>query len=139
MFQVGAAGKMESAIDNRSMLGENLAPIGQELGVIMLPYLMGFQTRPEINMHAVRILTLWPGSASRRLRLGAWLHRAGQGEQEQRAQYPRGSGPDVISSARQSSLPRGGLNDIISKCKLFSRPLQYLTGQSVYMGGWKMC
>ena len=36
VFQVGAAWRMQSAIDDGAMLGQNLAPIGEELRVIVL-------------------------------------------------------------------------------------------------------
>src|SRR5579875_2080231 len=70
VFQVSAAWRMQSAIDHRAVFGQDFAPIRKKLRIVVFAGQMRFQAGPNIDVHAVWILALWPGSR-RRLRSGA--------------------------------------------------------------------
>lgn len=108
-FEVGAAGGLQSAGDDGSTFRQKLAPVGKELWVVMLAQAMGFQTRPDIDMHAVGVLALRRRRGLRArsaspLRQGISLHRPCQEQQkqsaEQKMQDPR-FGKFVIRPARR--------------------------------------
>ena len=50
---------MQGTIDHGAMLGENLAPVSEELWVVVLSGKMGLEARPDIYVHSVRILMPW--------------------------------------------------------------------------------
>ena len=56
MLEIGSARPMQRPIHDGSMLGENLAPICQKLRIVMLTGKVRLQSRPDIDMHALRIL-----------------------------------------------------------------------------------
>ena len=66
MFEIGSARGMQRAIDDGSAFGQKLAPIGKELRVIVLTRQMRFKSGPDVNVHAVGILSRHPGSGLRR-------------------------------------------------------------------------
>jgi hypothetical protein len=54
---------MQRTIDNGSVLGEDLAPVGQKLWIVMLANLVRFQPSLEVHVHPVGVLAPWPGCA----------------------------------------------------------------------------
>src|SRR5215471_13461030 len=56
VLQVRGRGSVQRAINDRAVLGQKLAPVGQELWIVVLPRLMGFESSPEEDMHAVGVL-----------------------------------------------------------------------------------
>src|SRR4051794_36392319 len=79
MFEVGTAGRMQRTVNNCTVLCQKLAPVGEELRIVVLARKMGLQARPEVDMHSVRILSRWQGSTLRfcrrkRSRLPLSLH-----------------------------------------------------------------
>ena len=71
VFQVGAARGVQRAIDDGPMRGQDLAPVGDELRVIVLAFAMGLEAAPEVDMHAVAVLALRSRSAASGLRPGS--------------------------------------------------------------------
>src|SRR3954469_9666586 len=65
MFEVGTAGRMQRTVNNCTVLCQKLAPVGEELRIVVLARKMGLQARPEVDMHSVRILSRWQGSTLR--------------------------------------------------------------------------
>src|SRR5215472_9725302 len=51
---------MQPAVNNRSMLSEDFAPISKELRVVVLAPIVGFEPHPDVNVYAVWVLA--PGS-----------------------------------------------------------------------------
>ena len=105
MFQVGSAGPMQRAIDDGPMLRQQLAPVGKKLRVIVLAHGMGFEARPDIDVHAVGILARRCRHARR---IAAALREGGSSHQEQtcgtECQARDGhSRPGAISSGRHNS------------------------------------
>jgi hypothetical protein len=47
---------MQGAIDDRSVLREHFAPVGQELWIIVKSFGVAFQAGPDIHVHAIWIL-----------------------------------------------------------------------------------
>ena len=58
MFEVGSAGGMQGAINHGPVRRQNLAPVGKKLWVIMLPFAVRLQARPDIDVHPVAVLGL---------------------------------------------------------------------------------
>ena len=77
---------MQRAVDNGTMLSEQLAPVSKELRVVVLGGKVRFETRPDVNVHAFRILA--PGSRCLGLRrassltAGAWRQAHCGGKQK---------------------------------------------------------
>ena len=87
VFQGGTAGRMESAIDNGPVLGQNLAPVGQKLRIVVLTGRMRLEARPNEHVHPGGVLALRPGrplraGASSGLRPGRWLRRPREEQQK---------------------------------------------------------
>src|ERR1700758_5552654 len=57
VFKVLLGGCVERAVDNGAVLGENFAPISEELRIVVLAHEMGLQSCPDVYVHAIRILT----------------------------------------------------------------------------------
>ena len=57
MRKVGRRGRVQCAIDNRAALGEEFAPVRQKLRIVVLARKVRFETRPDVNVHAVGVLT----------------------------------------------------------------------------------
>ena len=55
-FEVGSRGHMERALDDSATFSEQLTPIGEELGIVVLSGTVGFQARPDKDVHPVGIL-----------------------------------------------------------------------------------
>ena len=72
--KIGARGRVESAIDNGTVLRKNLAPVGEELRIVVLPGVMRFEAGPDVDVRARCVLS--PGYRSlnlrRFLRLNVW-------------------------------------------------------------------
>jgi hypothetical protein len=62
MFEVGIAGRMQSTVDHGPMFRQNFAPVSKKLRVIMLTRKVRLQARPNVDVHAIGILALWPRS-----------------------------------------------------------------------------
>ncbi len=56
--QILGRGELQPPRDIRAPGGQNLAPVGKELGVVVLPFGVGLQ--PGIDVHAQRGKRLWP-------------------------------------------------------------------------------
>ncbi len=52
---------MQRAVDDGSVLGEDLAPVREKLWIVMLAHLVGLKPRLQVDMHTVRILVPGPG------------------------------------------------------------------------------
>jgi hypothetical protein len=83
MLEIAAARRMQRAVYNSAVFGEELAPIGQKLRVIMLTGKMRLQTRPDVDTHAIGIL-----ARCARSRCGL-LGRGSQGKQKYGAEQER--------------------------------------------------
>lgn len=61
--QIVGGGGVERSIDDGAVLGEQLAPVAEELGIVVLAGLMRFESGPDVDVHAVRVLS--PGTGRR--------------------------------------------------------------------------
>lgn len=62
VLERGGAGEVERAIDDGAAIGEELAPVGEELRVVVLAGGVGLEAGPEEDAHAVRVLALGRGT-----------------------------------------------------------------------------
>ncbi len=70
-FQLLRQRRVQRAVHHGTVLGQQLAPIGKELGIIVLARTMGLQAGAQVDLYTVRVLpwnARWTGSRlSRRL------------------------------------------------------------------------
>jgi hypothetical protein len=78
MFKVKGGGSMKSAVDDGAVLREELAPVGEELRVVMLAGSVRLEAGPKEDVHAMGILAGSPGDAGEGRRCSSLGLRGGR-------------------------------------------------------------
>src|SRR5690349_1404616 len=48
---------MQGTVDHRAMIGQDFAPVRQKLRIVVQTGTVGLESRADVNVHAVRVLT----------------------------------------------------------------------------------
>src|SRR5262249_21804517 len=103
VFEVGAARRMQGAIDYGPVRGQKLAPVGEELRVIVLALAMGLEAAPKVYVHTIAVLSLRQRSAAAsRLCPGTSGQEDHAGSAKQKFQDPRPRRNGWFSSGHKS-------------------------------------